>query len=154
NPQVVAALVAVLRLEADIQPVQYALTILYEVVRENSSRYEAMCGALENSNVFEDFLQLLQRPGVDSYTGDRAAFMLSGFMCRARSVAFSEEQVTYFVQHLIAKKFPVSESGRLDALVNILKIDRWRPLVWETPGLPEVLLKDLSLSGSRGPPRD
>lgn len=148
NPQLVVALVAVLRLEADVHPAQYALTILYEVVRENSSRYETMCAALAGTTVYGDFLQILERHGVDTYTGDRAAFMLSGFMCRARTHAFSEDEVKYFVQSLTNNKFPVTESGRLDALVNIVKIDRWRPLVWDTRGVPESLLKDLSLTQS------
>ncbi|OEH75476.1 vacuolar atp synthase subunit [Cyclospora cayetanensis] len=150
EPLMVSALVSVLRLEADLHPAQYALTVLYEAVRENCSRYEAMCGVLAGSNVYGDFMQLLERQGVDTYTGDRAAFMLSGFMCRARTHAFPDDQVQYFVQGLIQQKFPVSESGRLDALVNILKIDRWRPLVWETRGLPDVLQNDLSLMQPAG----
>ncbi|CDJ49998.1 vacuolar ATP synthase subunit h, putative [Eimeria brunetti] len=121
NPAIVPALVAVLRLEADIHPAQYALTILYEVVRENSSRYEVMCKALEGTNLYEDFMQLLQRHGVDAYTGDRASFMLSGFMSRSRSTRFSDNEVEYFVQ------------------------DRWRPVVWENRTLPELLVKNLSL---------
>ncbi|CDI74722.1 vacuolar ATP synthase subunit h, putative [Eimeria praecox] len=88
NPPVVAALVAVLRLEADIQPAQYALTILYEVVRENSSQYEVMCKALEKTEV------------------------------RSRTSRFSDDEVKYFVQSLIGGRFPVSEAGRLDALID------------------------------------
>ncbi|KAL8436067.1 hypothetical protein Efla_002057 [Eimeria flavescens] len=150
NPALVVALVNVLRLETDIHPAQYALTILYEVVRENASRYDVMCAALDGTPLFEDFLRLLTRPGVDAYTGDRAAFMLSGFMSRARTNAFSENEVKHFVHSLISNTFPVSEPGRLDALVNILKIDRWRPLVWETRNVPETLRRGLALTQPAG----
>ncbi|KAL8448718.1 hypothetical protein Emag_003844 [Eimeria magna] len=150
NPALVIALVNVLRLETDPHPAQYALTVLYEIVRENSSRYDVMCAALEGNPVYEDFMQLLNRRGIDPYTGDRAAFMLSGFMSRARTHTFSEDEVQHFVLGLISNKFPVSESGRLDALVNILKIDRWRPLVWGTRNVPETLLRGLALTQPAG----
>ncbi|KAL8274791.1 hypothetical protein Esti_001266 [Eimeria stiedai] len=150
NPSLVVALVNVLRLETDPHPAQYALTVLYEVVRENSSRYDVICAALEGNPVYEDFVQLLSRQGIDPYTGDRAAFMLSGLMSRARTHTFSEDEVKHFVHSLISNKFPVSELGRLDALVNILKIDRWRPLVWGTRNVPETLLRGLALTQPAG----
>ena len=37
---------------------------------------------------------------------------------------FSDDEVQYFVQSLIGGRFPVSEAGRLDAVVNILKIGK------------------------------
>ncbi|EPR57971.1 vacuolar ATP synthase subunit 54kD, putative [Toxoplasma gondii ME49] len=150
DPDLVRALVALVRLEGNLHTVQYVLTVLCEVVRDDSSKYEALCSAVADSEVFEAFRQLLEVANLDSYTADRAAFLLSGLMCRARSGTFSDSQVEYLVQGLLhgraANKFLLSEGGRLDAFVNLLKIDGYRPMIWDCRGFPELVLRNLSLT--------
>ncbi|PFH31809.1 putative vacuolar ATP synthase subunit 54kD [Besnoitia besnoiti] len=150
DPDLVRALIGLVRLEGDLRPVQYVLTILCEIVRDDTSKYEALCAAVKESEVFEAFRQLLETPNLESYTADRAAFLLSGLMCRARTGTFSDDQLQYLIQGLLhgraANKFLLSEGGRLDAFVNLLKIDRYRPMIWHCRGFPELILRNLSLS--------
>lgn len=54
---------------------------------DDSSKYEALCSATAGlrhpgggNEVFQTFRQVLETPNLDSYTADRAAFLLSGFM--------------------------------------------------------------------------
>ncbi|CDJ57653.1 vacuolar ATP synthase subunit h, putative [Eimeria maxima] len=76
----------------------------------------------------------------------RADAIEEGLWCsRSRTSRFTDEEIQYFIQGLVGGRFPVSEAGRLDALVNILKIDTWRPFVWDTRNVPDLLLKNLSL---------
>ncbi|KAF8821914.1 putative vacuolar ATP synthase subunit 54kD [Cardiosporidium cionae] len=151
NPKIMFVILNILHFHLDIHPMQYVLTILYELVRDNTGRYEYICKILEDSAVFNAFDQLLQNPSIDAYTADKAIFLLSGFI-RSSTGKFSTEEVQYLCQLLVqgrgTKRIVASEAGRLDALINLLKISKFRRLVWDTPGAVATIKNGVQITAS------
>eukprot|EP00386_Alphamonas_edax_P002025 GDKI01006092.1.p1 GENE.GDKI01006092.1~~GDKI01006092.1.p1 ORF type:complete len:452 (+),score=164.35 GDKI01006092.1:165-1520(+) len=142
DPNLAKLLLDALKIEGETHPIAYALTLLYDVVRDDTSRYDNLVEAWADRDIFMPFSNLLERPGIDNYVADKAAFMLSGLMCRGPK-KFSTDQIKYFVSGLVSGRYTVSEAGKLEGLGNLLKIENFRQLVWEAPGAIDVVFKHL-----------
>eukprot|EP00920_Eleutheroschizon_duboscqi_P027738 GHVT01067867.1.p1 GENE.GHVT01067867.1~~GHVT01067867.1.p1 ORF type:complete len:381 (+),score=70.94 GHVT01067867.1:1339-2481(+) len=150
---VARALVAVLKTTTDTHAIHYSLTVLYEILRADCSRYEDLLEALAETEVFSTFFDFLTRKSIDPYSADNAAFLLSGLMCRAGDHRFSAEELSKFLRLLLLRKGtagkpPFSDNGRLDAIGNLLKLDRFRNDIWNADGAIELMTNSLETESS------
>mmetsp|Transcript_2434 Transcript_2434/g.5221 ORF Transcript_2434/g.5221 Transcript_2434/m.5221 type:complete len:450 (+) Transcript_2434:126-1475(+) len=141
NPAALDACLSALTI-TDVKPVQYMLTVLYDMVREDSSCYSIYDAALASGiRVDQSLMDLMARTG-DTYTCDKAAWMLSAIIGHAPQY-FSETQVTGVVAAVLQKKMSglCSELGTLEALTNLMKADAFRKLVWEHQNVPDTVFR-------------
>uniref|UniRef100_A0A0G4IFP4 V-type proton ATPase subunit H n=1 Tax=Chromera velia CCMP2878 TaxID=1169474 RepID=A0A0G4IFP4_9ALVE len=143
DPTACAIVFSAVAIEAEPQPAQYALTILYDIVRDDSSRYDAIGKNLPDLDLYKAFSSVLLRPHLDAYTGDKAAVLLCGFMCRLTR-RFTEDQVKFVLGQLVSGKYRASDGGRLEAFGNILKIDAYRVMFWHIPKSPSIILQSIN----------
>eukprot|EP00919_Chromeraceae_sp_WS-2016_P017854 GHVR01042390.1.p1 GENE.GHVR01042390.1~~GHVR01042390.1.p1 ORF type:complete len:447 (-),score=73.25 GHVR01042390.1:288-1628(-) len=135
-------------IEGDIQPSQYVLAQLYDIMRDDTSRYDAVSDMLPDLDIYNALINVLSRVNVDQYASDKALVLLCGFMCRTPQ-RFTTNQVSYVCREMGGGKWKMSENGRLEALSNLLKIDSYRVMVWDTPNIPEIILKELNADTGR-----
>lgn len=116
---------------SDSEPMQYVLTILFDILREDSSCYGLFAAALANKiDFWKPFTALLMNKNVDTYVADKAAYLLTAIMCHSPNY-FSEDDVNQVCNLLCGpEKSRVSEIGALDAIANLLKLDVYRSLVF------------------------
>eukprot|EP00931_Biecheleriopsis_adriatica_P088057 TRINITY_DN62448_c0_g1_i1.p1 TRINITY_DN62448_c0_g1~~TRINITY_DN62448_c0_g1_i1.p1 ORF type:complete len:469 (+),score=115.28 TRINITY_DN62448_c0_g1_i1:72-1409(+) len=137
--QVLQSLMNALQIQ-DEKPVQWILTLFYDMLREDSSSYCIFEEAAKNQiNVFKPLMSVLQKPGMDTYSTDKAAWLLSAVIGHVPG-SFSQADVTGLLDSL---RTPArcSELGQLEAVVNLLKSDTFRKLVWSTQGVPDMIFK-------------
>jgi len=121
----------------DDKPVQWILTALYDLLREDSSSFAIFEQALQNPIGFHSTLvSILQRAKVDQYIADKTAWILSAVIGNVPG-AFTDAEVTQVVTALQRPETQCSELGVLEALVNMLKSGRFRKQVWQSPGVEE-----------------
>lgn len=119
----------------DDKPVQWVLTLLYDMLREDSSCFSIFEQALKQPIGFHSTLvSVLQRAKVDQYIADKAAWILSAVIGNVPG-AFTNGEVVQVVTALQRPGTQCSEVGILDALVNMMKSDSFRKLVWQSPGV-------------------
>jgi len=118
------------------RPVQWILTLLYDMLREDSSCFGVFEEALKQQvGFYKPLLAVLERQNVDQYIADKAAWLLSAVMGNVPRF-FSEQDVEAVITTLHQQ--PVcSDLGILEAVVNILKSDSFRVAVWTMPGVSE-----------------
>merc|ERR1712117_446543 len=122
------AFLAVLNLPEE-QPVEFALAILYDMLREDSSCCSIFEDLLrDNYGLFKLLSGVLLRKSEpkNEFISDKAAWLLSAVMGTAPKF-FEESEVKQFLA--LAEGGACSELGRLDAIVNILKAGSFRKLV-------------------------
>jgi len=135
-------------IQGDNHAVQYTLTCIYRIVRDDCSRYDSLAEAVLGEEVFDTFMAIINSAS-DTYTTDRAAFLCGGLISRARSGMFTADQISYFVQKLVkGTGLTVSETGRLEALANVLKLHSARPICWSTKEAPQLLKKVLTVKSN------
>jgi len=127
----------------DLQAIQYIITLIMEVVRDDGSRYDVLMGCLPDADIFTPFHKTLSRQDVDTATSDKAAYLLSGFMCRGGSKKFSESQVTTFVTSIVNASYTMTELGKLESFCNLLKNNAYRNTVFEARGVTDMILKNV-----------
>jgi len=143
DPNLVRILFSALEITDSVAPVQYVLASMYEVVRADTSRYDAIVEALRKQNFYDPMIQVIERQKSDTYTADKAAFLLSGIMCWCHPDMITDLQITCFVSNIIQGRYTMTEAYRLGSLSNILKLDRYRSLVWECPGAAAMISKSM-----------
>eukprot|EP00923_Selenidium_pygospionis_P025598 GHVN01045204.1.p1 GENE.GHVN01045204.1~~GHVN01045204.1.p1 ORF type:complete len:462 (+),score=79.97 GHVN01045204.1:78-1463(+) len=145
NPAVTLTLFKVLSFTDNAHPVQYALTLFYEIVRNDCNKYDDIADALKGEkSVFETFFNLMDDK--EKYTADKAAFLLSGLIARSPSLTYSNEQIAAVVAKAIKSPCNLTEFGQLDTLCNILKLDEQRDTVIASPNFIDFLKHHLAPS--------
>ncbi|CAE8623305.1 unnamed protein product [Polarella glacialis] len=119
----------------DEKPVQWLLTFFYDLLREDSTAYSIFEEAAKGQiTIYKPLMALLGRQGVDSYSADKAAWLLTAVMSHVPR-CFSQADVTGLLALLLDSKSPCTELGVLEAITNLLKSDVFRSSVWTQPGV-------------------
>jgi len=141
--QSIKACMAVLSIKDDAAPVQYILTVLYDMLREDGSCYELFEQASKDGcSIFGPLLGVLERSSSDPnwvYVADKAAWLLSAVIAHMPRY-FSEGDVKDLVKQLTSGTC-CSELGVLEGITNLLKSESHRQIVWSQPGVPKLVLK-------------
>jgi V-type H+-transporting ATPase subunit H len=127
----------------DVKVLRWFMTVWYDMLRDDSSCFSLFEFALgQKVPVYDSFIKLLKRPGLDMYVADRALWILSNIVGHSPGY-FSEEQVKEILHEVIGihQNGGCSPLGTLDAIVNILKADTFRMAVWHYPGVAQAILK-------------
>lgn len=123
----------------DDEAVAWMITLMYELLREDSSCYNIFETALKaNVNIHQTFIGLMA--GENTYVNDKSAWILSSIIAHLPRF-FSEKDVRVLVQKLTAKtdnSTHFSSLGVLEALTNLLKSDVFRRFVWQLESELEV----------------
>eukprot|EP00420_Gonyaulax_spinifera_P033575 CAMPEP_0197882130 /NCGR_PEP_ID=MMETSP1439-20131203/9380_1 /TAXON_ID=66791 /ORGANISM="Gonyaulax spinifera, Strain CCMP409" /LENGTH=446 /DNA_ID=CAMNT_0043501773 /DNA_START=63 /DNA_END=1403 /DNA_ORIENTATION=+ len=121
---------------------QWILTLLYDMLREDSSCFSLFEDVLrQQGSVSQPLRSLLSRQKLDAYTADKAAWLLSAIIGQAPG-CFSQQEVEGLLKQLLEPKEPLcTELGVLEAITNLLKSDTFRGLVWGAPGVSDSILK-------------
>jgi len=137
------ACMAVLSIKDEAAPLQYILTVLYDMLREDSSSYTVFEEALKaGCNIFKPMAGLLERNSTDphwAYVADKGAWLLSAIIGHMPRY-FSEEDVKSLLSQLLAGTC-CSELGTLEAITNLMKSEAFRSAVWSQPGVSSVIFK-------------
>jgi len=138
--QVLQAFMSALQMQDD-KPVQWILTLFYDMLREDSSSYGIFEEAAKTQiNIYKPLMSLLQKPSIDTYSADKVAWLLSAVMSHVPG-SFSQADVTAFLAAVLGASSKSSELGQLEAVVNLLKSDTYRKLVWSTQGVPDMIFR-------------
>eukprot|EP00441_Pelagodinium_beii_P038102 CAMPEP_0197650754 /NCGR_PEP_ID=MMETSP1338-20131121/31135_1 /TAXON_ID=43686 ORGANISM="Pelagodinium beii, Strain RCC1491" /NCGR_SAMPLE_ID=MMETSP1338 /ASSEMBLY_ACC=CAM_ASM_000754 /LENGTH=440 /DNA_ID=CAMNT_0043225227 /DNA_START=53 /DNA_END=1375 /DNA_ORIENTATION=+ len=122
----------------DQKPVQWLLTLFYDMLREDSSCYSIFEEGFKNRiDVYKPMISLLSKSG-DTYSADKVAWILSAVMSHVPH-SFSEADVKNFLASLLGGA--CSELGQLEAITNLLKCDEFRTLVWSQQGVSDRIFR-------------
>jgi len=139
--QVVQACMALMGSRED-EPIQWLLTLFYDMLREDSSGYAIFEDATKQRiEIYKPLLSLLQRPGLENYTSDKVAWLLSAVMSHVPHVATEASVKEFLGEILDSSKTNCSELGQLEAITNLLKGDVYRKLVWSSAGIPDRIFR-------------
>jgi len=121
--------------------VQWVLTLLYDMLREDSSCFSVFEAAMKQQVDFHKALStLVTRQGVDQYSVDKTAWLLSAVMGHCPRF-FSPQAVAEFIKTVQDSNTPCSPMGVLDVIVNALKADCFRHAIWSIPGVADRVTK-------------
>eukprot|EP00747_Dinoflagellata_sp_TGD_P064467 gnl/TRDRNA2_/TRDRNA2_153919_c0_seq6.p1 gnl/TRDRNA2_/TRDRNA2_153919_c0~~gnl/TRDRNA2_/TRDRNA2_153919_c0_seq6.p1 ORF type:complete len:449 (-),score=116.02 gnl/TRDRNA2_/TRDRNA2_153919_c0_seq6:118-1464(-) len=124
----------------DSKHLQYILTALYDMLREDSSYFQSYDECLKKGSFqfFSPLMALLQSPkSNDQYIADKAAWLLSAVMGHVPK-GFTEADAKS-VATLLLNGAMCSPLGTLEAITNLLKCDRFRAPVCQTPGVADKI---------------
>jgi len=136
----------------DDAPVQYVVTVLCDMLRQDSSCFSIFDQAIkEGCAVSAPLMALLQKSngtGADQvYVADKAAWLLSSIMAHMPR-HFSQNELIDFVTKL--RSGSCSDLGVLEALTNLLKTDVFRAAVWSQQSVPQTILNiDIKAANSQ-----
>jgi len=146
SEQSVKACMAAMCIKDDAAPLQYILTVLYDMVREDGSCYGIFEEALKNGSsdgICKSLLAPLQKQSSSnadlSYVADKAAWLLSAIISHSPRY-FSEDDVKGFLSALLTGS-SCSELAVLEAVTNLLKAEGFRALVWSQQAVPSIVFK-------------
>jgi len=141
--QTTKACMGVMGITNDAAPLQYILTVLCDMVREDGSCYSVFEEALKNGcNIYKPLLGPLERKNTDAdwaCVADKSAWLLSSLISHMPR-HFSQEDVKGFLSLLLADS-ALSELGVLETVTNLLKAETFRALVWSQPSVPSIIFK-------------
>lgn len=142
EPQVLQACMQAMLIHSDSQPLQYVLTILFDVLREDSSAFKLFADALRNKiDFWKPFTALLKNRSVDPYVADKSAYLLTALMSHSPSY-FSEDDVNEVCGILCSIGVSkCTEIGTLDAITNMLKLDAYRATVFSKPEVSDRIFR-------------
>lgn len=147
--QTVAACMAAMAIKEDPAPLQYILTILYDMLREDGSCFSLFEDALkDNCGIYKPLMAVLERSPTDAqwkYVADKSAWILTSVMGRTPRY-FSDDNVKDTVD-ILMKKPSCSELGTIEAITNLLKAP-FRTIVWDAPGVQKLILSKNGRSSS------
>jgi len=126
----------------DEKPMQWILTLFYDMLREDSSCWSLFEEALKGRvTLYKPLMMLLARPKLDSYVADKAAWLLSGVIGQVPRF-FSQDDIAALLRQLLEpQEQHCTELGVLEAITNLLKSDVFRGGVWATPGVADRIFK-------------
>jgi V-type H+-transporting ATPase subunit H len=137
--------IAALNIKGDAAPLQYILTVVYDILREDSDAFTVFKEALKGgTNIYKPstFLLELQRDNKTpqmAYIADKVAWLLSALMGRMPKL-FSTDQVSDFIK-VLSTGTSCTELGVLEAITNLLKSQDSRAAVWSSSGVSDLVFK-------------
>jgi len=138
--QVVQACMNVMGMRDD-KPIQWLLTLFYDMLREDSSSYiifeEA---AKQRIEVYKPLMALLLRP-LDNYTADKVSWLLSAIISHVPNMVSKANVEEFLSTVLDSTKTSCSELGQLEAITNLLKSDAYRKFTWSYPGISDHIFR-------------
>ncbi|SBT46919.1 V-type proton ATPase subunit H, putative [Plasmodium ovale wallikeri] len=143
NDTIVSVLFNCLQTDFNIHLLQYVLTIFYEIIRNDGSSYSYILSILNDKNMYSYLMKLCTHS--DTYIADKSAFLLSGSFCYNNNY-FTETEIKDFI--LKIDFFNVTEEGKMDIYINILKIDDYRKDIYELDQFLAVINKNLDLTNN------
>eukprot|EP00928_Gymnodinium_smaydae_P053937 TRINITY_DN3780_c0_g3_i1.p1 TRINITY_DN3780_c0_g3~~TRINITY_DN3780_c0_g3_i1.p1 ORF type:complete len:445 (+),score=127.48 TRINITY_DN3780_c0_g3_i1:71-1405(+) len=121
----------------DVHAVQWLLTFFQNMLREDSSCYTLFEEALElKMKISKPLIALLDRD--DSYINDVAAWILSAVMGHVSNY-FSVADADALLSKILNSS-ACTELGKLDAIANVLKSDKFRASAWKHPSVTELVM--------------
>ncbi|CAA9990667.1 vacuolar ATP synthase subunit h, putative [Plasmodium knowlesi strain H] len=145
NNTVVTVLFNCLQTDFNVHLIQYVLTIFYEIIRNDGSSYSYILSILNDKGVYSYLMKLCTHN--DTYIADKSSFLLSGSFCyNSNNNYFTETEIKDFI--LKIDFFNVSEEGKMDIYINILKIDNYRKDIYELEQFLTIINKNLDLSNN------
>mmetsp|Transcript_13491 Transcript_13491/g.15336 ORF Transcript_13491/g.15336 Transcript_13491/m.15336 type:complete len:446 (+) Transcript_13491:78-1415(+) len=124
----------------DDMPVQWLLTLFYDMLREDSSCFGIFEDSMKNQCGFhQSLLNLLGRQQLDKYIADKAAWLWTAVIAQMPGF-FTEDDIRTVLTTLLNANQLCTDLGALEALTNLLKTDVFRRLVWSYPGVSERVL--------------
>jgi len=138
---------------ADKDQGTYVVAFLVELARNDSSVYDIYSKAFANVDIFKQCNTFINCSGHASdenayrYAVDKCAYLLTGLM-----ISDSSKNLHRHLQQTlqgICEQWPLSDSGRVDALANLLKLEDFRETVWGYNRVQDIIL---SPTPSSAPP--
>eukprot|EP00928_Gymnodinium_smaydae_P053938 TRINITY_DN3780_c0_g3_i2.p1 TRINITY_DN3780_c0_g3~~TRINITY_DN3780_c0_g3_i2.p1 ORF type:complete len:449 (+),score=117.12 TRINITY_DN3780_c0_g3_i2:62-1348(+) len=121
----------------DVRAVQWMLTFFQNMLREDSSCYSLFEEALElKMKIAKPLLAVLDRE--DSYINDAAAWIMSAIMGHVSNYFTAADTEALLAK--VLNKSACTELGKLDAVANILKSDKFRASTWKNPSVSELVM--------------
>eukprot|EP00929_Paragymnodinium_shiwhaense_P061791 TRINITY_DN3087_c0_g2_i1.p1 TRINITY_DN3087_c0_g2~~TRINITY_DN3087_c0_g2_i1.p1 ORF type:complete len:443 (+),score=174.25 TRINITY_DN3087_c0_g2_i1:89-1417(+) len=138
NPAVMKAAIQALSTTSE-KPIQWLVTLFYDILREDASCYSVFEDALKSGvEVFKQLSNLLKSE-FGTYTKDKAAWVLSACMGHLPQY-FAQNDLVQLVSIVCGKFHNCSQIGSLEAVANLLKADVNRAFVWDQVGVPHCIL--------------
>ncbi|CDU20422.1 hypothetical protein YYC_01209 [Plasmodium yoelii 17X] len=143
NSMIVSVLFNCLKNDFNAHLIQYVLTIFYEIIRNDGSSYSYILSILDCKEVYSHLMKLCTHN--DTYITDKSSFLLSGSFCYNNNY-FTDMDIRNFI--LKIDFFNVTEEGKLDIFINILKIDEYRKDIYELEQFLTILNKNLDIANN------
>ncbi|KAI4834639.1 V-type proton ATPase subunit H [Plasmodium brasilianum] len=143
NDMIVSVLFNCLQTDFNIHLIQYVLTIFYEIIRNDGSSYSYILSILSDKNLYTYLMKLCTHN--DIYIADKSSFLLSGSFCYNNNY-FTDTEIKDFI--LKIDFFNVTEEGKMDIYINILKIDEYRKDIYELEQFLTIINKNLDLANN------
>lgn len=144
NSEMVVVLFNCLKTDFNTYLLQYILTVFFEIIRNDGSLYNYILTVLKDEHVYAELLKLCTHN--DNYIADKSAFILSGSFCYNICNIFSDNDIKDFILKL--DFFNLTEEGKMDVFINILKIDKYRKLIYALEQFLPIIKKNLELNAS------
>eukprot|EP00427_Karlodinium_veneficum_P009279 CAMPEP_0169084984 /NCGR_PEP_ID=MMETSP1015-20121227/12915_1 /TAXON_ID=342587 /ORGANISM="Karlodinium micrum, Strain CCMP2283" /LENGTH=449 /DNA_ID=CAMNT_0009145035 /DNA_START=83 /DNA_END=1432 /DNA_ORIENTATION=+ len=148
--ETVAACMSAMAIKEDPAPLQYIVTILYDMLREDTSCFSLFEDAMKDRcEIYKPLMGQLERSNTDPqwiYVADKSAWILTSVMGRMPRY-FQDDRVLATVNVLMTAQ-SCSELGRIEAITNLLKAP-FRDVVWSAQGVQNFVL---SMTKSRSSP--
>lgn len=150
NPDVAVAPLLLLQksTHVDISVIQYILTLFYDILRNDTSLLDVILVSVQPGPTLSACDKYLQRSDIDAFVADKAAFLLTSLIPRAQPNAFTDEEVDQLIRNTVNGTWKLSDYGRLDCWKNLMKLGRYRTMVWNAPGVSEFIVSQLDASKS------
>jgi len=135
NIDVFGACLAAMTIKEDIKPVQYIVTFLYDLLREDSSAIRVFEeGIKKQLEVYKTLTSVCEGTS-DQWVADKVAWIMSTLVGQVPKF-FSEEDCAQLVQNLL-KGGAVTPLGIVDSIATLLKSAPFRARVWALPGVQD-----------------
>lgn len=144
NGEIVQVLFSCLKTDFNVHLLQYVLTVFFETIRNDGSIYNHILSVLKEKNVYAELMKLCTHD--DNYIADKGAFILSGSFCYNVGNIFTENDIKDFI--LKIDFFNLTEEGKMDVFINILKIDKYRKEIYAVEQFLPLIQKNLELGVS------
>ncbi|KAF4678114.1 V-type proton ATPase subunit H [Perkinsus chesapeaki] len=157
NEEVISGLLSVVKNVTDMHAVQYALTVIYEATRYDSSFWNLLVDFARKTDVLAPFTRFLSsdRAADDSYSSDKAIYILTDIMSHDGGRKFNPQEAKMVADSVADDKNMkfrgVTHLGRLDAFCNLLKFDGFREVVWSNKKVQRCIMDAISGSESSDP---
>jgi len=143
DPSILDAALDALAITEDA-PVQWILTVLFDMLRDDSCSYDCLEDVLHKPQTQQHFNQalmgLLKRKASDQYIADKAAWILTAMIGNSPKL-FKESQVKAVMTELLDVSTSCSELGTVEGFANLLKAGAYRKMIWSTPGVSLLITK-------------
>lgn len=127
NPTLLHLCMVALQVDDDAA-LSYVLTVLYNMLREDSSCYKIFEDAVKTGTDMTPLCDLLKRQRLSKYVADKSAWVLSAVMAH-QSRSFDMGKVSDFVKAVDGSA--CSELGKVEAFVNLLKSADYRVAIFK-----------------------